>query len=85
MRRVIYVEAMDNFELILMFDNEEYRILNIRDFLEDVHGSLAEVRADLKIFQTAAIIVDSGIMRWSNGGEIDSGSLYEASRTLKVL
>jgi hypothetical protein len=85
MRKVIYVEATDQFELVLIFDNEEYRILNLKEFFKNEHGLLAEIRDDLQIFQTVELVSGSSKVKWSNGGYMDSDLLYKKSRAIKVL
>jgi hypothetical protein len=82
--KVTFAEATDQFELILIFDNEEYRILNIKDILGSDHD-LAEVRDDLQMFQTAKLNLSSSSVRWSNGVDLDTQTLYRASKRLKFL
>ncbi|WP_196220130.1 DUF2442 domain-containing protein [Terrilactibacillus tamarindi] len=49
------------FKIILAFDNGEYRLLDIKQFLQnDNMGKLAEIRDEIDMFRTAFIDENSG-------------------------
>lgn len=68
------------FKIILAFDNEEYRLLNIKQFLQnDNMGKLAEIRDDIDMFRTATINRNSGTVTWENGVDFDNEILFQSS------
>jgi hypothetical protein len=86
MRWLTYVEATDKFELILIFENKEYRILNIKEFPWNNESLLTElIRDDVQMFQTVEIDQVTGNVKWSNGVELDPDLLYVASRQIRML
>lgn len=48
--RITSVIPTRKFKLLLVFDMQEYRIVDIRTFLKDDSGLLAEVRDNLELF-----------------------------------
>ena len=68
------------FKLILVFDNGEYRLLDIKQFLKnDDMGKLAEIRDDIDMFQTATVDRNSGTVVWKNGVDFDHEILYRST------
>ena len=71
------------FKLILGFDNGEYRLLDIKQFLQnDNMGKLAEIRDDIDMFRTATIDRNSGTVAWKNGVDFDNEILFQSSTYL---
>ncbi|MFK5707541.1 DUF2442 domain-containing protein [Lysinibacillus boronitolerans] len=67
------------FKLILEFDNGEYRLLDIKQFLCDDKGKLAEVRDNIDMFQTAMLDTVAGTVVWENGVDFEPEHLYSES------
>ncbi|HAS73689.1 MAG TPA: DUF2442 domain-containing protein [Clostridiales bacterium UBA8960] len=65
------VKVMDNYELLLMFDNGEERIFDMKPYLDK--GIYKSLR-DVKLFNTARVSFDS--VEWSNCADIDPEFLY---------
>ncbi|WP_369405524.1 DUF2442 domain-containing protein [Aneurinibacillus tyrosinisolvens] len=66
----------DSFKLILEFENKEHRTLDIKSFLKDDTGKLAEVRDNLIMFQTVKIDSRAGTICWDNGVDLDPEIVY---------
>lgn len=77
--RVTSLFATTNFKLILEFENCEYRLLDIKQFLKNDKGKLAEVRDDIDMFQTAKLDRISSSVVWKNGVDFDHEILYKSS------
>lgn len=76
---VIDAKPLENYTLLLTFDNNEKRIFNVTPYLEK--GIFAQLR-DLKTFKTVRVEFDS--VAWANGADIDPEVLYEDSIPLEV-
>lgn len=76
---VIDAKPLENYTLLLTFDNNEKRICNVTPYLEK--GICAQLR-DLKTFKTVRVEFDS--VAWANGADIDPEVLYEDSIPLEV-
>ncbi|KIY21415.1 DUF2442 domain-containing protein [Mesobacillus subterraneus] len=71
------------FKIILAFDNGEYRLLDIKQFLQnDNMGKLAEIRDEIDMFRTATIDENSGTVAWKNGVDFDNEILFQSSTYL---
>ncbi|MEI2368014.1 DUF2442 domain-containing protein [Niallia circulans] len=77
--RIKSLFATSTFKLILEFDNQEYRILDIRQFLKNDKGKLAEVRDDIDMFRTAMVDNIAGTVAWENGVDFQPEHLFQAS------
>lgn len=67
------------FKLILEFDNGEYRLLDIKKFLQNDIGKFAELCIDIDMFQTAMLDRNAGTVVWKNGVDFDPEILYKSS------
>lgn len=71
------VKALDNYTLLLTFENDEKRLFDMAPYLElGIFKSLK----DTLLFKTVKVSFDS--IEWSNGADIDPETLYEDSRSL---
>lgn len=77
--RVTSFFATSTFKLILEFDYREYRLLDIKQFLKDDKGKLAEVRDDIEKFKTAKLDRIAGSVVWKNGVDFENENLYKTS------
>lgn len=83
--RVTYVFATTSFHLILEFNNREYRLLNIKEFLKSDTGLLADVRDDLGIFRSAKLDKIAGTVVFDNGVDFDVDVLWRSSENIDRL
>lgn len=77
--RLTSVYATTSFHLIMEFNNKEYRLLNVKQFLKDDKGLLEEVRADIDMFRTAMVDNVAGTVAWGNGVDFQPEHLYSES------
>ncbi|TQR33630.1 DUF2442 domain-containing protein [Lysinibacillus sphaericus] len=75
--RITSVIPTRNFKLLLVFDMQEYRIVDIRKFLKDDSGLLAEVRDDLELFLQVTLDDIAGTVCWPNGVDFEPALLYQ--------
>ncbi|WP_288586003.1 MULTISPECIES: DUF2442 domain-containing protein [Lysinibacillus] len=77
--RITSVIPTRNFKLLLVFDKQEYRIVDIRKFLKGYSGSLAEVRDNLEFFLKVTLDDIAGTVGWPNGVDFEPAILYQES------
>ena len=68
------VEPIDNYQLLLTFENGEKRQFDMKPFLD--YGIFQELK-DLKIFNTVRSSFDS--IEWANEADFDPEILYQKS------
>lgn len=68
------VKALDEYRLLLTFENEEKRIFDMRPFLEK--GIFKELQ-DKNMFNTVKVSFDT--IEWANEADMDPEMLYEDS------
>ncbi|MCF8360232.1 MAG: DUF2442 domain-containing protein [Prolixibacteraceae bacterium] len=71
------VEALDNYFLLLTFENGEKKQFDVKPYLEV--GIFKELK-DLRMFKTVKKSFDS--IEWANEADIDPEVLYEKSITI---
>jgi Protein of unknown function (DUF2442) len=64
---------------MLEFDKKEYRMLDIKKFLKNDGGLLADIRDNVDQFMSVSIDNVSGTVCWSNGVDFDPEILYQNS------
>ncbi|MEK6590459.1 MAG: DUF2442 domain-containing protein [Nitrospinota bacterium] len=72
---VIKVKPLDDYKLLLEFENSEKRIFDVTPYLNT--GKFAELR-DLSLFNSVTIKFDS--IEWANHLDLDPEFLYKKSR-----
>ncbi len=72
---VISVVAMDDYKLLLRFDNNESRIFDVKPILSC--GRFAELN-DLNLFKRVRVSFDT--IEWDNGLDLDPEYLYAKSK-----
>lgn len=77
--RITSVIPTRKFKLLLVFDMQEYRIVDIRTFLKDDSGLLAEVRDNLELFSQVTLDDIAGTVCWPNGVDFEPAVLYQKS------
>ena len=68
------VKPIENYKLIITFDNEIVKLFDMKPFLEK--GIFKELK-DETLFKTVKVSFDS--IEWSNGADVDPETLYEDS------
>ncbi len=68
------VKALDEYRLLLTFENEEKRIFDMKPFLEK--GIFKELQ-DKNMFNTVKVSFDT--IEWANEADMDPEMLYEDS------
>lgn len=71
------VKAMDNYKLILTFENNEKKLFDMTPYLE---LGVFKTLKDENLFKTVKVSFDT--IEWSNGSDIDPETLYEDSHFL---
>lgn len=71
------VKAIDNYKLILTFENNEKRLFDMAPYLE---LGVFKTLKDENLFKTVKVSFDT--IEWSNGADIDPETLYEDSHSL---
>ena len=74
-RGVTEVQATDDYELILCFDNQETKVFDVKPILSC--GRFSELK-DLQTFKKAHVSFDT--VEWDNGLDLDPEYLYEKSK-----
>ena len=75
---VISVTPIDNYKILLTFENGEKRQFDMNPFLDK--GIFKELR-DISIFNTVKVSYDS--IEWENEADIDPEILYQYSEKLE--
>ena len=68
------VEPLENYKLLLKFENEEEKIFDVAPYL-DV-GKFSELK-DISLFNTVSVCFDS--IEWANHLDLDPEFLYQKS------
>ena len=71
------VKAIDNYKLILTFENNEKRLFDMTPYLE---LGVFKTLKDKNLFKTVKISFDT--IEWANGADIDPETLYENSHSI---
>ena len=71
------VKVMDNYKLILTFENNEKRLFDMIPYLE---LGIFKTLKDENLFKTVKVSFDT--IEWSNGADIDPETLYENSHSI---
>ncbi|MCM3390247.1 DUF2442 domain-containing protein [Ureibacillus chungkukjangi] len=74
--------ATKTFKLIMEFENMEYRILDMKQFLTHDQGLLKQLRDDVNLFLSAELDDVAGTVRFSNNVDFDNMVLHESSLNL---
>ncbi|MBL5982379.1 hypothetical protein PW5551_03870 [Petrotoga sp. 9PW.55.5.1] len=75
---VIEVKPLENYKLLLTFDNKEKKIFDMKPYLDK--GLFKDLK-DEKIFKSVRVSFDT--IEWSNGLDIDPEFLYKNSTKLE--
>ncbi|WP_374993175.1 MULTISPECIES: DUF2442 domain-containing protein [Brevibacillus] len=71
--------------MIIEFEQNEYKILDVKQFLAEDSGLLAEIRDTFSAFNTAKVDPVSGTVRWENVVDFDPWILYRNSIDVEEL
>lgn len=73
------VKVMDNYQLLLTFENKEKRLFDMTPYL---NLGIFKPLKDKNLFKTVKISFDT--IEWSNGADIDPETLYSNSKTINI-
>jgi hypothetical protein len=79
MRKVKKVKARDNFELELVFDNDEVKVFDVKPYMD--RGIFTELKQP-EYFNQVRIFFDS--ITWPNGQDFDPDHLYIESHNKRM-
>ncbi len=68
--------AMDDYKLMLSYDNGETRIFDMKPFL---HLPFYKPLADIALFKSVHTVDDGWTVEWANGVDFPPEDLYEKS------
>jgi len=71
------VKALDDYQLLLKFENKEEKIFDVNPYLEI--GKFQELK-NKKMFKTVRVSFDS--IEWDNQLDLDPELLYEKSKSV---
>jgi len=74
---IIDVKALEDYKLLLKFENNEEKIFDMKPYLDI--GKFKELK-DKKLFETVRVSFDT--IGWDNGLDFDPEVLYEKSSLL---
>jgi hypothetical protein len=74
---IIDVKALEDYKLLLKFENDEEKIFDMKPYLDI--GKFKELK-DKKLFDTVRVSFDT--IEWDNGLDFDPEVLYEKSSLL---
>jgi hypothetical protein len=81
--RILSFYPTKTFKLILEFENNQYRVLDMQKFLHNEQGLLKDICSDINLFMLAELDQISGTIRFSNEVDFDNNVLYEVSQDLE--
>mgnify|MGYP000657531798 CR=1 FL=1 len=79
---IISALPVENFRLVLEFNNCERRLFDLKEFLKGDIGLLGEIRNDIDLFKTVSVDRVSGTIRFANDMDFDPEILYQASKPM---
>ncbi|MBF0406679.1 MAG: DUF2442 domain-containing protein [Candidatus Riflebacteria bacterium] len=71
------VKPLQNYELLITFENEEEKIFDLKPYLNT--GLFADLKNE-SLFKTVRVVLDS--LEWNNGVDICPEVLYSESRNI---
>lgn len=83
--RILSFYPTKTFKLIMEFENNEYRVLDMHRLWQKEQGLLKDLCNDINVFMSAELDEVAGTIRWSNGVVIENIFLYESSQDLDML
>ena len=77
--RIKEFHQLKDWILIMKFDNDEFRVINMKKFLAGTEGLMAEIREDALVFDSAELDPITGTIEWINGVDFEPANLYHNS------
>lgn len=71
--------------MILEFENKEYRIVDMKKFLQNEQGVMQDICNDINVFMSAELDDVVGTIRFKNDVDFDNTALYEAGQDLEKI
>ncbi len=82
MKRIVKAEYLEDYKLIIEFDNGESRLIDLDFVLCREDRVLFRELQDLELFNRFFVLSDS--LKWENGAYYSSIFLWELGRTIKI-
>jgi hypothetical protein len=79
---IISVQALDNYQLLLKFEDGLEGIVNINSMIE--FTGVFEPLRDYDYFRKVKVKVDSGTIEWENKADLDPAVLYSIIINQKI-
>ncbi|MDF1510679.1 DUF2442 domain-containing protein [Robertmurraya sp. DFI.2.37] len=83
--RILSFYPIKTFKLILEFENKEYRIVDMKKFLQNEQGVMQDICNDINVFMSAELDDVVGTIRFKNDVDFDNTALYEAGQDLEKI
>lgn len=83
--RILSFYPTKTFKLIMEFENGDYRLLDMREFLQNEEGIMKDIINDVDVFMTAKLDDVTGTIMWANDVDFDPEILYKSSISLDEL
>ena len=74
---IIDVRAMDDYKLLLVFENNEKRVFDVKPYL---NIGIFSALKDINMFKSVKVSFDS--IEWSNNADLDPEFLYNESKKI---
>ena len=78
---IVKVDYVEDYKLILSFENGERRLVDLKDRLK---GPVFKPLKDLNYFKTVYVDKELGTIAWPNGADKAPDMLYEISQPLPL-
>ena len=76
---VIAVKYLSEFKLILTFENNEKKLVDLKDLLK---GPIFEPLKDIEYFKKVYVDKELGTIAWPNGADTAPDTLYDIGQTV---
>ncbi|MEK5233844.1 DUF2442 domain-containing protein [Lysinibacillus sp. FSL K6-0232] len=77
--RIVAFYPTKTFKLIIEFENSDYRLLDMREFLRNEQGLMKELINHVDVFLAAMLDEVAGTIKWVNDVDFDPEILYKRS------
>lgn len=83
--RILSFYPTKTFKFIMEFENGDYCLLDMREFLQNEEGIMKDIINDVDVFMTAKLDDVTGTIMWANDVDFDPEILYKSSISLDEL
>jgi len=83
MKKLLSAAYIGNFQILLLYEDEQPRIFDFREKLNYNLGDFEDLK-DEKVFQSYKILKEWNTLEWENGYDISPEILYNSSKPAVV-